>query len=240
MLRLKASRPTLGTLSQDGRRLDRALQKATHRAVDKASRAGHRRVQAKMKAAGLGKLDRAVGHTSSLKKGARGGKNAWGAIYAKGQGKADNRAAGALEAYSQGVTIKPRATLFNMGNEWLWIPQAAIPKRIRRFKATPALYNRSPLVATIGKLHYKRIAANKALLVIRKVTLSPKTGQAKKAGKRAPRTRIPMKEVIAFVGIRITRRGKRFDQHQIMRLAADMVPGLTEKELADILSRPNG
>jgi hypothetical protein len=238
MLRLKASRPTLGTLRQDGRRLDRALQKATHRAVDKASKAGHKRVQARMRAAGLGKLDRAVGHSSSLKKGARGGKNAWGAIYAKGQKRADDRGAGALEAYSRGATITPRADLF--GSDWLWIPQPAIPKRIRRFKATPALYNRSPLVASIGKLHYIRISATRAKLVVRKVTLSPKDGRAKKAGKRAPRTRIPMKEVVAFVGIKITRRGKRSDQHQIMRLASQMVPWLTEKELADILSRAGG
>ena len=227
MLRIKATKPRLGDLARDGRRLHGALRKAAARAVDRASKTGQKRVQAKIRGAGLGKLDRVVGHTSSLKKGERGGKNPWGAIYAKGQKKSDDRGAGALEAYTAGATIRPRADLFGSG--WLWIPTNAVPKRIRRFKTTPALYNRSPYATTIGKLLFKRIASNRAILVIQNVTVSPKNGRAKAMGKRKTRTRVPMKEIVAFVGIRLTRRARRVDQKAVMRLAAQLVPGLVEK-----------
>lgn len=229
MIRLKATKPNLAPLKSDARQLDRDLIGATHRAVDRASRLGQKRVQQAMVAAGLGKLSKVVGQTSSLKKGDKTSRNAWGAIYAKGQTRSDDRGAGALDIYSTGGSIRPDMSLFGTG--WLWIPTNRVPRRINRYRTTPALYNRSSYVNSIGPLIFKQIASNRAILVIRKVTVSPKNGRAKAMGKRAPRIRIPMKEVVAFVGIRVTRRMKRFDQHDIMRLASSMVPSLVEREM---------
>lgn len=235
MFRIRATKPNLALLRQDGRAFVRAQFKAAHRAVDRASQVGHRRVRMAMKMAGLGKLDRVVAHSSSLKKQRTNSRHPWGLVYARGQNRPDSRGAGALEIYSEGGVIAPKNTLFGTG--WLWIPTNRIPKRIRGYKPTPALYNRSPLVSSIGPLVYKRIASHRAILTVRRVTVSPKTGRAKAAGKRRPRTRIAMPEIVAFVGIRITRRAKRFDQHAIMRAAGRLVPRYMNEELLIALSR---
>jgi hypothetical protein len=235
MIKLGVTKPNLAPLREDGRRLDRALIRAAHVATDTASRAGQKRIRMAMDSANLGKLGKVVGQTSSLKKGERGSRNAWGSVYARGQTREDDRGAGALDIYSEGGTIEPTAQLY--GPSWLWISTPAIPKRIRRFKTTPALYNRSPYVSSIGPLIFKQISPNRAILVIRRVTISPKTGRAKAMGKRKTRTRVPMKEIVAFVGIKRTRRTKRFDHLQIMRLAADLLPGLVDREVMDIWSR---
>jgi hypothetical protein len=233
-VRFSASKPNLAPLPQAGRALGKAQLRAANKAVDRASRVGQRRVRQTMKAMGLGKLERVVGHSSSLKKGVRTDRP-WGVIFAKGQSKADDRGAGALDAYSEGAIITPKANLFGTG--WLWIPQPAIPKRIRRYKATPALYNHSPLVHSIGPLIFIKISSNRANLIVKKVKVSPKTGRAKALGVRKPRTGIVQDSIIAFKGIKITRRMKRFDQKVIMRLASQLVPKYVGEELDAELSR---
>lgn len=231
MLRVRFRRANLARMRADGRRYDIALRRANQRAVNKATETAQKRVRGAIRAAGLGKLDRVVGMTSSLKKGERDARNAWGAIYAKGK---MDRGAGALESYSRGMTIRPRADLFQTG--WLWIPQRTIPRTIRRFRTTPALYNRSSYATTIGPLVFRQIASNRALLVIKRVTVSVKNGRARRAGKRALKQGTA-REIVAFVGIRQTRRSKRFDKDQIVRLASQMVPDLTARELELILSQ---
>lgn len=233
-VRIRVKKPNLAVLREDGRRLDRRQIRAAQRAVDRSSRLGQARVKNQIRAVGLGRLEKVVGHSSSLKKGDRG-RHPWGVIFAKGQNDPDDRGAGALEAYSEGAVIVPKMSLWG---GWLWIPTNRIPKRVRRYKITPALYNRSGLVQSIGPLIFKRISRNKAILVIRRVSLSPKTGRAKAMGNRKTRTRIPMAEVVAFVGIKLTRRSKRFDQVQIMRLAAQMVPKFMDEDMALSRSRP--
>lgn len=169
-----------------------------------------------MRGVGLGKLDQAVGFTSAQRKGQRD-RTPYAAIFAKGGD--ESRAGGALEAYSRGTTIR------TINGEWLAYATEAVPKRIGRRKITPALYNRSGLVGSIGKLIFRKINPNLALLVLRKVSLSPKTGQAKALGKRAPRTRIvPEKDVVAFVLIRQTRRAKRFDKDIEVSLESRRTP----------------
>lgn len=228
MVRITVSRPQLGKISQQGRRVERAQKRAAHLAVDRASKAGQKRVQQKMKSVGLGRLANAVGHTSSKRKNRTDERHAWGVIFARGGD--DSRAGGALEAYSRGTTIRPT------DQEWLWFQTNAIPRRIARYRTTPARYNRSGLATTIGPLVFKRIGANRALLVIRNVSVSPKTGRAKAMGKRKTRTRVPMKEIVAFVGIRWTRRAKRFDQNEIMRIANSLVPEYIAEEMEKILA----
>lgn len=199
-------------------------------AVDRASKMGQQRVQAKMRQVGLGRLANAVGHTSSKRKGRSGeGRNAWGVIFARGGDQ--SLAGGALESYSRGATIRPS------NQNWLWFQTSSIPRRVAGKRTTPARYNASGLATSIGKLDFKQISANRALLIIKNVTVSPKNGRAKAMGKRAPRTRIPMKEIVAFVGIRWTRRAKRFDQNDIMSAAAALVPKYMAEEMNSILAK---
>lgn len=230
-IRISATKPNLSILVQDGRRINQANMRAANRATHRAGKAGHARTRQAIVAAGLGKLEKVVGFDSSFKHdGAAGQLRPWAVIYAKGQSKTDDRGAGALESYSEGALIQPN---YMFGSGWLWIPTTAIPKRINRFKATPALYNRSSLVSTIGPLVFRQVASNRAVLVVKKVKVSPKTGRAKAMGVRRPRKGTIVKEsVVAFVGIRMTRRWKRFDQRQIMRLAQTLVKRFVGEELA--------
>lgn len=210
-----------------------ALIGAAHYATDKATTYAKASTQQTIKAAGLGRLANAVGADSSLRSGSkrnrerrtdaslrglRGSTNAWGAIFARGG--SESRGNQALLAYSEGATITPGA-----GKKWLAFATSALPKRVGRYKMTPARYKASGLVQSIGKLHFVLGKGGKvAYLVARKVTVSRRTGQAKAYGGRVPRGSDRKREVVAFVLIRFTRRAQRFDQGRIMRQAAAMVP----------------
>lgn len=207
--------PSLAGMRAEGKRFKQAHLKASLFATDLAGQRAHRRQQATMRSVGLGRLDRAVGWTSAQKKGQTG--TPYAAIFAKGD--RESRAAQALEAYSKGATIRA------VNGEWLAFATDAIPKRVGRKKITPKLYNNSGLATSIGKLIFRKVKPNLALLVLRKVSLSPKTGQAKALGVRRPRTRIvPEKDVVAFVLIRQTRRAKRWDKDAAPRLESIRVP----------------
>lgn len=232
MIRWTERRTDRTAITKFGRRVAAAEVRAAHIAVDRATRDAHRNMQAKMKSVGLGRLDRAVGVKTSEKK-ARGKRFAWGAVFAKGGD--DSRAGGALEAYSRGTTIKP------VNQDWLWFQTDAIQRKVsvggRLKRITPALYNRSGLATTVGKLNFRRISANRALLVVRNVSVSPKTGRAKHLAKgKKTRTRIPMKEIVVFVGIKWTRRAKRFDKDEIMSAANDLVATYMQQEMETILA----
>jgi hypothetical protein len=189
---------------------DKDLVAAGRYATNRASVESQAHIRARMKQAGLGGLANAVGQTSALKKRAPG---MWGVIYAKGQAAPDNRGAGAIEAYSQGVVIRARNT------SWLAIATNAVPKMTgaggRRRRMTPFIYQTSGWQQKLGRLEFRPISPNEALLVVKNVTLSPKTGRAKRAAGRT-RTRIPMKETVVFVLIRWTARAQRFDQKLIV------------------------
>lgn len=235
-IRISATKPNLSVLKADGRRINKEHMRAGAKAIHRAGKLGFRRTRQKIVAVGLGKLEKVVGFDSSFQSGGAAGQlRPWAVIYAKGQSKADDRGAGALEAYSEGAVITPNPSLFGTG--WLWIPTTAIPKRINRFRATPARYNHSSLVSSIGPLVFRRIASNRAILVVKNVKVSVKTGRAKALGKRRPRTARVEKSVVAFVGIKITRRMKRLDQRQIMRLASTLVPRFIAEDLSGQRSR---
>jgi hypothetical protein len=229
VLRINVKEPPKGKIASEGRRVARAEKRAIHNAVDRASKDGQKNIQATMKAVGLGRLGNAVGHTSSKRKGRTDERTAWGTVYARGGDQ--SLAGGALESYTRGTTIRPTT------QQWLWFQTKALPRRINRYRTTPARYNASTLVNTIGPLHFVRLSANRALLVVRNVSVSPKTGRAKAMGPRKTRTRIPMKELVAFVGIRMTRRAKRVDHLQLMNRASEMVLTYYPQELEQLLSR---
>lgn len=225
-MRFVVTSPDLSSLKQQAKAYDRASSAAMHVAVDRATRTGQKAIQNKIKTVGLGRLAGAVRSTSSERKRRRSADNAWGAIYAAGGD--ESRAGQALEAYSQGATIRGRNV------EWLAIATRALPKKAGRYRMTPARYEAAG--APLGPLIFKRISVNRAVLIAQgDYTVSVKTGRAKRFAGRATRARKRQRDVVAFVLIKQTKRGKRFDQVQLARLAASRIPKLIDEELRDRL-----
>lgn len=217
-------------VENDGAQYRRDLRAAAIIMTDELSKEGQRDVQAKIRAVGLGKLGGAVGHTSMKKEGQSGtGRTPYGVIFAKGGD--ESLGGGALESYSRGSRIKPTGA----NGDWLWIPQPSVPRFMRsggrRRRLTPALYNASSLASTIGKLVFKPISATRALLVIRKASVNIRTGRAKAPLKRKSNLSTNEKDVIAFVGIKVTRRAKRFDQTKVMQAKAQKGPRVMREAL---------
>lgn len=208
----------------------RDVLKAAVIATDRASKEAQRGVQERVSGTGLGRLSGAVGHTSSKLKGLNG--RPYGVIFARGGDQ--SRAGGALEAYSRGAVIRPTP-----GKQWLTIATKAVPRFVvvdgKRTRTTPDTYMKSGLVATIGPLEFRPLAGgNRAIWVVKKVSVSPKTGRAKALGPRRTRTRVPEKEVIAFIGIRVTKRAQRFNKDGVVGFYARRVPRYMEEALAQI------
>ena len=231
---LSMRKADMSALRREGPRLkalhDRAAREVTDLAIQKA----HRHIQAKMRSVGLGRLDRAVGWTSAKRKNQKD-RTPYGVVFAKGGD--ESRSGGALEAYSRGATISAQHFYWGKNGPWLAITTAAAPRYIsiggRRRRLTPSLWMRAGLDQKIGKLKFIQITPNKAILVVRKVSLSPKTGQARALGKRMPRTRIvPKGNTVVFVLIRQTRRAKRFDKDEIMLFYARRIPDYMARTLA--------
>lgn len=217
------------------RRLEREhvdiQRKAARVATHKASVVGQRRVQAAMKAAGLGRLPNAVGQTSSQKERHKLADVSVGLIYAKGGD--DSLAGGALEIYSRGGTIKP------VKGEWLWFATKALQRNVRvgraRMRMTPAVYN--ALGKQLGELHFRRINSRVAILYAEDLNVHVRTGRAKLPGKRKSRVAVRKKRVTLFVGIRFTNRMKRFDKDVEMAFAAGLIPDYIAEEIDTELVR---
>ncbi len=210
-------------------RIARLHHKAALEVTDLAIQKAHKHIQAKMRSVGLGKLDRAIGWTSALRKGQKD-RTPYGVIFAKDGD--ETLAGGALEAYSRGTVISPKH-----GN-WLAIPTKAAPRLVnaggRRRRLTPKLWEQAGLNLSIGRLIFKQISPSLALLVVRRVSLSAKTGQAKALGKRTPRTRVmpDQRDTVVFVLIKQTARAKRFDKDEIVAFYADRMPDYMARVLA--------
>lgn len=101
-----------------------------------------------MASAGLGRLGAVVDSGSDLQK--RGavrasgiGFSASGWVFVRSKSP---RTRGAIEAYTEGAEITPRA------GRWLWIPTDDIPARAGGKKITPANWEKSGLDKKIGPL----------------------------------------------------------------------------------------
>lgn len=227
---ISARTPDIRAVRDDWRRIERENRRAALDATAEASKKAQRNIQAKMRSVGLGRLANAVGQTSARQKRQTSpDRDPYGVIYARGGD--ESRAGGALLAYSEGATIRPRRS------EWLAVPTDAAPRLVtvggKRRRLTPAMWESAGLNQRIGKLIFKRIRQNLAILVVRKVSLSPKTGRAKALGASGrTRTRIPKNEVVVFVLIRQTRRAKRFDKDQIVEFYANRLPDYLRRILA--------
>lgn len=205
---------------------DKAQGLAMHVAVDRATRLAQKRIQDKVKGVGLGRLSGAVRMTSSERKRRRTPGNAWGAIYAAGGD--ESRAGQALEAYTQGATIKGRNVT------WLAIATRALPKKVGRYRMTPARYEAAG--SPLGPLVFKRISANRAVLIAQgDFKVSVKTGKAKPATGRRTRSSVRQRDVVAFVLIKETKRARRFDQAAIARIAAEKIGDFINQEMQDRL-----
>lgn len=220
--------PVRQLIARDKRRHSRALYTAAQNTTDEASRKLRSATQGKIRQVGLGKLAGAVGQTSSKRKRQQP-KTPYGAVFARGGDK--SRAGQALASYTKGATIIPRR------GKWLAIATSAVPRTIGRRRTTPELYRKSGLQTSIGQLQFVRVRSNLALLVVRNVTLHPRTQRAKRAGKGTPRTRVPKKQVVAFVLIKITRRAVRFNKDRLANQVANTMPDRLAKEMDRILAR---
>lgn len=233
-LKLTVSRPDFSGLRREGERLKLLHHRAAVETTDIVAQKAHFHLQAKMRSVDLGKLYRAVGWTSAKRKRQTGfGRTPYGAIFARDGD--DSLAGGALEIYSRGGTIRPKG-------KWLAVPTVAAPRLIsaggKRRRLTPALWEAAGLNSKIGKLIFIQISSNTAVLVVRGVSLSPKTGQARRLGVRAPRTRIvPKGNTVVFVLIRQTSRAKRFDKDQIIGFYAGRMPDYMGRILAGYQAR---
>lgn len=207
---------------------EKDIRRAALVSTDRQSKQGQRRIQAKIKAVGLGRLGGAVGQTSALKRRQTGRKdNPYGVVFARGGD--ESQGGGVLEAYSRGADIRPRR------GEWLWISTRAVPRYVsmggRRMRLTPEIYRASGLVAKLGPLVFIQKSSNRAVYLIKKVTTSPKTGRAQRDTGRKLRSRIRQDAVVAFVGIRNTRRAQRFDKDREAAFEAARGPEYMGEEM---------
>lgn len=233
-LTAKASMDPIRATSAAAAQYLRDLRAAAIISTDRASREAQRGVQERITSTGLGRLSRAVGHTSTRREGEAGGRDPYGVIFAKGGDR--SLAGGALESYTRGSVIRP-----GPGRVWLAFPTKAVPRFISiggaRRRLTPELYLKSGLMQSIGRLEFRPISDNRAVWVIKRVSVSPKTGRARAMGPGRTRTRIAQKEVIAFVGIRVTRRAQRFNKDGVVSFYARRVPAYIQEALAEIQRR---
>jgi len=210
-------------LRREVQRLEREQHRAGVSATHLASKRGQRRTQAKMRSVGLKKLSNAVGQASSQTKRRRNLQdNPFGVIFARGGD--ESRGGQALQAYTQGAIIRPR------NGSWLAVPTDAAQKLVsvggRRRRLTPKLWAQAGMNQRVGKLRFRQVRGNLAMLFVENVSLSPKTGRAKvlpKSGRTRTRV-VPKRPVVIFWLIKVTRRAKRFDQRTIMQGEANRVP----------------
>lgn len=228
-VRFKAKPPNLKRLRREIDQDLRLQRRAAHDVMEIASKKAQREIEATMRGVGLGNLSKQVGQTSSKRK-RQTNRTPYGVIFSKGG--EENRGAQALIAYAEGAIILPKY------GAWMAFPTPAVPRLItirgKRTRLTPADWGEAGLDRRIGKLFFKPISSRKAVLVVRRVSLSPKTGQARALGQRKPRTRVvPKKDVVAFVLIKQTRRAKRFDHRVIVMRYADRVPDYLRRQMRD-------
>jgi hypothetical protein len=227
-LAFRARVPDIRPIRDDWRAVEKDHRRAALEVTEIASKKAQRHIQAKMRSVGLGRLSNAVGQTSAKQKRQTDpARNPYGVIFARGGD--ESLAGGALEAYSRGAVITPK------NGAWLAVPTQAAPRLVtaggKRRRLTPKQWAAGGLNTRIGRLIFRQIRPDLALLIVKRVSLSPKTGQAKAMGPRAPRTRIAKNEVVMFVLIKRTTRAKRFDKDDIVRFYANRMPDYLRRTL---------
>lgn len=207
-----------------------AIGKAAAMAADDAAKIGRSQVQGAMRANKLGRLAGSVRYSSDMKKRRTPRTTAAGApimpfragaiVFTTG---GSDRTSGAFDAYSNGANIRPTG-----GRQWLAFPTKSIPKRVGRFKMTPALYNAGGFDKKIGPLQFiKGISAGVAYLIVKNVGVNKRDGGS---ARRLPlrgglgASRKISEFTVAFILIRATRRAQRFNPVAIIFKQAAMTP----------------
>lgn len=226
--------PSRGTTGPWRRKVKDQVLRAAGRATEQASRGALMEIRQAMRAQRLGGLANAIRQTSDRQLN-RSGRGTGGQIdiagfVTKRGGSARTR--GALDAYleNDATEIRPQTGKF------LWIATPEIPQRSRRRRMTPALYREAGLEQSIGPLQFVLGRRGVAYLVAQDVTVRlGKKGQARrvpKSGRVAPgRARVG---VIAFVGIRRTRRQRRVSPVEIGKRWQQQLARLMREELARV------
>lgn len=234
-----ALKPTIKTPKGIRAPLDIAdMRRNAHIVVDKAGRDALGDHRSRMKATGMGKLERAIGYTSSLKKGRTSDDFAWASIHIRGD---NERTVGAIESYTRsgGTTIRP------VHGKWLWYPTGRVPRtminkvidpKTGKLKSSRSRYGRaawkgSALETKVGELEFIPFRPNLVFLVIRNVTLDRNKRNARRATGGRLRTRYRKPFIIAFIGIRVTRRAQRYDSRAPARRQQEQMPSLLRQSL---------
>jgi hypothetical protein len=198
------------------------LEQRALKRTDEAARNALRSLRAQMSGAGLGRLGNALTSGSDMKKGGRVERmgaegfrvSGWIVVRTRNE-----RALGAIEAYTEGTDIRP------VRGRWLWIATDDIPSRVGRHRMTPKRYRDGGFEQKIGKLEYVRSVNGYPLLVVRNVGISTvgKSRSAKSLRKNGqPRKGQRAKEfLVAFIGIPHTVRAQRVDARSVIKAEAD-------------------
>lgn len=231
-LGVKITGPGDSALQAFARDMRAKVEQATLRASDKAATIARDNIRTAMHGARLGRLGNTIGATSDLKKGGRvhrlggGGFSVSGIVHVRTR---NERALGALEAYTQGATITPRR------GGWLWIATPNVPARVGRYRMTPERYRSSGLVTRIGPLiEIPGRNGGERLLVVNQVTTRT-TGKSN--ARRFPRNgkvragRQEHETLVMFIGIRSTSRATRINPKAIADRVAAQLPGMIGDEL---------
>ncbi len=217
----------------------REMERAALVATDKAATKAVRQIRTDMQAAGLGRLGGALGATSDLAKGRGvhrrpgGGFSASGVVFIRSGSK---RSRGAIEAYTEGASIRP------VRGRWLWFPSddiqriAGVGSNKRRLE--PHNWAALGMEAKLGPLVRIRAANGNPLLIVRNVGVSA-TGakrSAKSLTKRGQprRGQVAREFIVAFIGIPHTSRAARIDVAETMRSLQADLPAMFEQELRKV------
>lgn len=140
---------------------------------------------------------------------------------------------GAIKIYSESGESKILPT-----KGWLWIPTDNVPKRVGRYKMTPARYMKSGLATSIGPLvQIPGRHSGESLLVVNKVSYRafgrpnprklPRNGRAR-AGRQVA------EQLVMFVGITRTSRAQRFSPQDYFRQQQALLPSYWHQELSKV------
>jgi hypothetical protein len=211
MISAKLRRPGLGPFREYQRNAIQRAESAALIATDRASNSAKLGIRQDMAGAGLGRLGLALGSGSDLRKNGRvhrygqKGFSASGWIYTRSRSE---RSLGALKIYSEGGDILP------VTGKWEWIATKNAPKRIGRYRTTPALYLKSSLVSSIGPLVFlPGRHPGEAQLVVKNVSTRAAGNPNPRRLPRSGRTRAGREAhdfIVMFIGIKRTSRTQRF------------------------------
>lgn len=197
------------------------MERAALIATDTATKRALNDLRSAGAGAGLGRLLQGVGSSSDLKAGRgvhrypNGGFSASGVLFIR---SGSERTRGAIEAYTQGASIRP------VRARYLWIAGPDLPRVTQRYRMTPELYLKNGFDKKIGPLVFIRAPGGRAFLIVKSAGVNAlgKGRSAKSPRKNGmPRKGQVLREnLIAFIGIPRTERAARIDVAAIMASAA--------------------